>query len=379
MKTAYAPAERLENSRIQAMARKLAAVPLFDQLLRSVPELILVLEEHRQVVYANRAFLAYLEVEDISELLGKRPGEIVHCIHASETEGGCGTTRFCRTCGAVNAILRAMGGQDAVEECRIIQKNGGSALDFRVWSTRLVVAEMPLTIFAVRDITDEKRRRVLERMFFHDLLNTAGAMKTALDIVNVSACDGAENRELLLAVRESAGNLLEEIESQRALAAAENGSLEVSWHAVQTLELLRNVVRLMQSHEVAAGRTLRIDPEAVNVSIKSDSALLKRVLVNMTKNALEATPSGGTVTLGCRSLSESGEVEFWVHNSGVIPDDVQLQIFQRSFSTKGAGRGIGTHSMKLLTERYLHGRIEFTSTAEEGTVFRARYPVDPHG
>jgi signal transduction histidine kinase len=58
-----------------------------------------------------------------------------------------------------------------------------------------------------------------------------------------------------------------------------------------------------------------------------------------------------------------------------MAEEVQLQIFQRSFSTKASsGRGIGTHSMKLLGERYLGGRVEFTSRDGEGTTFRITLP-----
>jgi sensor histidine kinase regulating citrate/malate metabolism len=46
-----------------------------------------------------------------------------------------------------------------------------------------------------------------------------------------------------------------------------------------------------------------------------------------------------------------------------------MQLFQRSFSTKGNGRGIGTYSIKLLTENYLKGKVSFFSNEEEGTVF----------
>ena len=53
---------------------------------------------------------------------------------------------------------------------------------------------------------------------------------------------------------------------------------------------------------------------------------------------------------------------------------IRLQIFQRSFSTKGAGRGLGTYSVKLLSERYLKGAVGFRSTHAEGTRFFARYP-----
>jgi signal transduction histidine kinase len=64
-----------------------------------------------------------------------------------------------------------------------------------------------------------------------------------------------------------------------------------------------------------------------------------------------------------------------VHNPGFMTRDVQLQVFQRSFSTKGAGRGLGTYSIKLLTERYLKGTVSFTTDPEAGTTFRVRYPL----
>jgi sensor histidine kinase regulating citrate/malate metabolism len=55
--------------------------------------------------------------------------------------------------------------------------------------------------------------------------------------------------------------------------------------------------------------------------------------------------------------------------------EIQLQIFQRSFSTKGSGRGLGTYSIKLLTEQYLHGKAWFTSNEVEGTTFFASIPI----
>ena len=77
--------------------------------------------------------------------------------------------------------------------------------------------------------------------------------------------------------------------------------------------------------------------------------------------------------MDCQEHDE--EVVFAVHNTEVMPEEVQLQVFQRSFSTKGQpGRGIGTYSMKLLGERYLGGKVSFTSQPSEGTTFRLAIP-----
>lgn len=65
-----------------------------------------------------------------------------------------------------------------------------------------------------------------------------------------------------------------------------------------------------------------------------------------------------------------------VFNSEVMSDEVKAQIFQRSFSTKGKGRGLGTYSVKLLTEEYLKGKITFISEKDFGTEFTLILPRD---
>ena len=94
----------------------------------------------------------------------------------------------------------------------------------------------------------------------------------------------------------------------------------------------------------------------------------------MIKNALEATPAEGKVTVDCNFAPEA--VIIRVHNPGHMPKDVQQQVFQRSFSTKGTGRGLGTYSMKLLGEKFLNGKVSFESTAGAGTIFSLELAVN---
>jgi hypothetical protein len=59
-----------------------------------------------------------------------------------------------------------------------------------------------------------------------------------------------------------------------------------------------------------------------------------------------------------------------------MPEVVRRQVFRRSFSTKSpVGRGIGTYSAKLITERYLGGSLTFTSSEEQGTTFAVTLPA----
>jgi signal transduction histidine kinase len=99
---------------------------------------------------------------------------------------------------------------------------------------------------------------------------------------------------------------------------------------------------------------------------------LLRVLINIVKNALEATPPHGRIRLWCER--EESSITFKVWNVGEMPPEVALRVFQRYFSTKDQGRGLGTYSIKLIGEQYLKGSVDFT-TSSEGTVFSFRLPV----
>jgi hypothetical protein len=65
---------------------------------------------------------------------------------------------------------------------------------------------------------------------------------------------------------------------------------------------------------------------------------------------------------------ERCNAELAINNESVMSDAVRHQMFQRSFTTKsGAGHGVGTYSVKKLTENYLHGTVEFHSAEAGGT------------
>jgi signal transduction histidine kinase len=225
-------------------------------------------------------------------------------------------------------------------------------------------------VVAATDISHEKRRRALERTFFHDLMNTAlGLMFVAKKLAETPP-EKAE--EATARLQDVVNRLLEEIREQRDLAAAENDDLAARPASISTRPFLEGLMRLYRQLADRRGCRFVMADETQEAVLKSDSTLLARVLGNMMKNALEASGPGQTVTVGCERAD--ARVEFWVHNEGAMPREVQHRVFQRSFSTKGIGRGLGTYSMKLLGEGYLKGTVTFTSSPEKGTTFTASFP-----
>ena len=179
--TQYATAERVSPEEIEAQIDFFSKAHNLKKFSDALPNIFLILNKYRQIVFSDQALLDLVGEKPSKELYGLRPGEVLKCIHSAKTEGGCGTTEFCRTCGAVNAILGAIGGKKTVKECWITNRDG-TALDLRVWAQPLM-GENEFISFVVEDISHEKRRKALERIFFHDVLNTAGGVKGLAELL----------------------------------------------------------------------------------------------------------------------------------------------------------------------------------------------------
>jgi PAS domain-containing protein len=187
--TFFASPERATPEEIANDNQTLSWIPFVQQLLDSSPEPTVVLNQNRQIVMVNDKLTGLLGGVPPESLFGRRPGEIFSCIHADESESGCGTSEFCKECGAVQAICESQERKSAQSrECRMTcaASSGEVSLDLRVWATPLA-CHGPFTVFAIRDISDEKRRSVLERLFFHDVLNAAGGLRGLVEVLPESS------------------------------------------------------------------------------------------------------------------------------------------------------------------------------------------------
>lgn len=376
METKFASAERALKEKIAESFDQLKGSEYIDSIINALPYIGAILNQERQVIFANRSLLKVSGLETIQKVIGKRPGEALHCINAQKELGGCGTSENCKVCGAVNTILECQRTQkEAVGECRITSQvdNEQISFDFKVTTIPITVNGQTYYVYSMVDISNEKRRQILERIFFHDLINKAGSIHSIADII-VELNDETKFKEMISLLADVSKEMLDEIIGQRQLNSAENDELAVNDQHLNSLEVVQSIAEQMKHHMVAKEKVIVTDPECVKFHLVSDEALLKRVLLNMIKNALEASKKGQSVTIGCNI--EADQQIFWVHNQTFIPKDTQLQLFQRSFSTKGKDRGIGTYSMKLLGEGYLKGKVGFTSDETEGTMFYIAFPID---
>jgi signal transduction histidine kinase len=259
-------------------------------------------------------------------------------------------------------------GQQVQEECRLQLQDHCRVMDLEAVATPFTTAGRTYTIVSLRDIAGDKRREMLERLFFHDVINTAGGLhglaRTMLDLG-----PSADDLRILVQVSDQ---LMEELHNQRDLIAAERGKLLPDPQPVRLDALLTGLRDLYARHTVARGRTVQL-LSAPAMTATTDTVLLRRAVGNLVKNALEASQRDEAVTMTLHADGDAAVIT--VHNPAVMNDDIRLQVFQRSFSTKGAGRGLGTYSARLLVERCLGGSLVLVSEEGRGTTVTVRVPL----
>jgi K+-sensing histidine kinase KdpD len=358
-----------ENYELKKQFKYFTKYPLLLQFIEALPTPVMILNKQRQLIYSNKALLTITGKTEMDVVFGMLPGDVFNCSHAFEGPTGCGSTEACSTCGALKSIISASYPPENVQECRIITTRN-EALDLRVYSSVLKIEDDELTLFTITDVSDEKRRKNLERIFFHDLLNTASTVKAlSYNLEKASREEAEEFRSHLVKLSDK---LVDEICAQRDIFAAENNELAVYLSRCNSFVLLNDIFEQFNMYQ--GDKKIVIDHNSDNCDFFTDKVLMRRILSNMVKNALEATEPGNIISMGCKKNDDN--LQLWVHNPEYIEKDVQLQIFQRSFSTKGHGRGIGTYSMKLLCENHLKGKISFISKVKEGTTFYCTVPLN---
>ena len=295
--TYFAPAGRDTPAEVRRKKAIMDRVPLLAKALDAIPDMVMILNRNRQIVAANRKVLVILG-SSIGEINEKRPGEAIKCIRAIDGPGGCGTSKHCTTCGAVNAVLDSMANNaEAVRECRILVQTPSEIvpLDLRVTATPFEIEDEYFVLAAIDDISHEKRVSVLQRTFFHDVLNTTGCIHGYAEyLVEDTTCEPDVCQRLFALTSQ----LTEEIHSQRDLLHAESGDLKTNPMPIKARQTLDEVRHQYLNHTAAADRSIVLG-QVCEGTIITDRQLLRRVLGNMLKNALEATLPHGTVTLSC--------------------------------------------------------------------------------
>lgn len=345
---------------VQAQTDLVAAVSFFERVLDAIPSMAMLLGAERQILLANRRLVEFAGAEDVDELRGMRPGEMLGCVHALESCGGCGTTPHCAVCGSLLAIVDAQLGYGQTQVCLMLRRTGSGdeSVALEVWAAPLEVSGQRLTLVCLTNATDRLLRDRLDLA----ILPQAMALVAETEALTRAAADDSSTpdarRRSLSLLQAASKRLLQVVHAPSELAEAEAGELAVAPSLVSARELLSSAAADLAP---GGGPGIRLDSSQEDATIETDPDLARKVLGQILLNATEAAPPLGGASAGFR-VSET-HIDFWVHNPGEMARTVQLRVFSRGFSTRAPGRGYGTYQARLVTERYLGGSLTFRSAA----------------
>lgn len=369
--TYFAPAARAEPAELGKDIKLVVDHPVTTEIMRLTAGMVLVINEYRQIIAANSGFRQFLGEEKVGALLGLRPGEAVGCVYSDKMAAGCGTSRQCASCGIMAAMLDAWDGNTTVERRGALQlKATDGAVDLCLW-----VRACPFNregrkflMLFLRDITEEEKQCELERIFHHDVLNTALGISSACNLLERRYAKQGEAGKYARVAKTLSSRLMKDLRVHKLLSEAKEEGFRPERQSIDLDDFLGEFKEIIDTWPVARNIRIELVASSPGLFVQSDPHLLYRVMTNMLLNACEASDGGGAVRFWAEKSDEAVVLRVW--NQGYIPEHIAPRIFQRHFSTKeGRGRGVGTYSMRFITEKLLNGKISFTTSPEQGTVF----------
>ncbi|HHP7238938.1 ATP-binding protein [Longibacter sp.] len=265
-------------------------------------------------------------------------------------------------------------------------------------NTRDEIGDLVRTFNEMREQLRESRRKLAQqerelawremaRQVAHEIKNPLTPMKLSIQHLRRAyqrehpSGDGARG-EFSDMFERITGTLIEQIEALARIANEFSSFARLPTRVLEPMDLnevIEEAARLMREEASEVDIDLDLDDNALVVN--ADREELRRLFINLIKNAMQAIPShrDGEIVITTRPDPGEGDalpaVRCTIEDNGTgIPESLRGKIFQPNFSTKTSGTGLGLAIARKSIEE-LDGKIDFSTVEGEGTVFRIRLPL----
>ena len=221
--------------------------------------------------------------------------------------------------------------------------------------------------------------RELARRLAHELKNPLFPLQITVENLRRAREQNASDFDEIF--RESTEALLAEIQNLKTIVGRFSDFAKMPRPELQPVdinEMVRGVSRLFEPRFMAPGEpeiTTELHLDEKLPLIQADSTLLHRAIGNLVLNAIDAMPSGGTLTL--RTMMHDGGVRLEISDTGAgLTAEECERLFTPYYTTKQHGTGLGLAIVQSVVSDH-GGRISVISEPERGTTFRIDLPERP--
>ncbi|MCU0775358.1 MAG: hybrid sensor histidine kinase/response regulator [Ideonella sp.] len=209
----------------------------------------------------------------------------------------------------------------------------------------------------------------------HDLRQPLHAMGLLLETLPPRG-EAVPSREVVQHIAHCVEGMTEVVDGLLEITRLDGGQLTPQWTVVDAADAIRDGVRPYEAAARAKGLALEV--RVASVPVRTDRALLLRVLANLVGNAIRYTPAGA-VTIVASAVGD--ELQVRVHDTGIgIAEEHQSRIFDEFFQVANPSRdrrlglGLGLATVKRLSD-LLDLRIAVSSGPGRGSVFSFTLPI----
>jgi two-component system phosphate regulon sensor histidine kinase PhoR len=264
----------------------------------------------------------------------------------------------------------------------IVTPNTQRAL--RAMITRLPTPQDDQMLIVLQDLTEVRRaeqaRRTLMANLSHDLRTPLASLQAMIETLQDGALDDrAAALDFLRRMDAEVQSLSRLVNEVLELSRIESGQLELHRAPTDLRDLLTALTARMEVQAEQHGISIMPDVASDLPPLHVDASRIEQVLLNLLQNALNFTPSGGSVTLTAALDDDHIVVRVQDTGIGITPEDLP-HIFERFYKADRArssgGTGLGLAIAKHLIERH-GGRIWAASQLGRGTTVSFTLPLHP--
>ena len=224
----------------------------------------------------------------------------------------------------------------------------------------------------------EELKDSLTHMIVHDMASPLQTIALAVDLaLSGEAGHRRENVEVLSRASDASRNLIEMVNSLLDISRMESGQMPLHLTDVDLRHLAEEAVETMQL--LADAKNIRLSVQGPHVPLRADTDLIRRIFVNLIRNALKFTPGGGEVMVKVSASNDLATVE--VRDTGMgVPPECHERIFEK-FGQADAGHqrqehssGLGLTFCRLAVVAH-NGTIGVRSRLGEGSTFWFVLPI----
>lgn len=216
--------------------------------------------------------------------------------------------------------------------------------------------------------------RKMAKQIAHEIKNPLTPMKLNIQYLQRAFNEKLDNRDEKF--QKISKLLIEQIETLSSTASLFSDFAGATKTVLQRFDLkplLQNSIDLYRSTDVVYFIT-NLD-EFSELIIYADAKEIRRVFINLLKNAIQAIPETvkGVIEVMINVDADYVVVEIKDNGKG-IPDEICEKLFEPNFTTKSSGMGLGLAIVKTIVEN-CNGEIWFDTIVDEGTSFYIKFPI----